>query len=162
MTSRFYFSFHFLSSLQTPSNWLTEKADILYTASGYMPLMWSLSACGVSILCVLSDSAASTGDLPQSVCVCVCTCVWRWQQRFHGKWRVNHLKNITCCGKYPELISRAIKTCQLELAGNYICVLQLVLIRGRSSHYLMVNNGSAGGTALVVMTSVVRRVNEPK
>lgn len=51
---------------------------------------------------------------------CVCVCVSR-QQWFNGKWRVNHLKNITCCEKYPELISRAIKMCQLALAVNYMC-----------------------------------------
>lgn len=44
--------------------------------------------------------------------------------------------------KHSDLISRAIKTCQLRLMVNYSCVLQLVLIGGRAS--VMMNNGSAG------------------
>lgn len=72
------------------------------------------------------------------------------------------MKNIACCGKYPDLISRVIKTCQLELVVNYNCVLQLGLIAGRSSQYLMVFNGSAVYKALVLMTSEMRRVNEFK
>lgn len=51
--------------------------------------------------------------------------------------------------------------CHLGSVVNYHRVLQSVLIGGRSSHD-MVNNGSAGYKALVVMTSEVSRVNEPK
>lgn len=132
---------------------ILERPHILFIVNislwrSQMSLMWPPWACGVSILCVLTDCAAHNCDhtlwsfywgFPQ-IDVSSCELV-RWQQWWMGKWRVNHLKNITCCGKFPDLISRAIKTYQLRLVVNYSHVLQLLLIGGRSSQYLMVNNG---------------------